>query len=211
MRKTLSALTVSTGALAAGAALADEKTFDFGGFEGVSTSAGIRTIITVGEDFSVRAESAEEGLERLDIRVRNGELDIGRKRRPVSFGRQPEITVYVSAPALSALDASSGAYAEATGVARGPFSLDVSSGAHAIVSGVCTALNVDASSGAHAEAGALRCKTASVDASSGASAEIFASDSVVAEASSGASVEIHGEPANVNIDKSSGGGVRIVK
>jgi hypothetical protein len=205
----LSALALST--VGAGGALAAEQTFNLDGFEAVSVSAGIEAIITVGGDYSVRAESTEEGLDRLEIELRGDELDIGRKNMRLSFGRQPKITVYVSMPALKALDASSGSHAKASGVEAGPFAVDASSGAHAEIAGVCDTLALDISSGAHVDAEALQCKSATADASSGAHATIFASDSITADASSGAHLVVVGGPDEVNIDKSTGGSISIRK
>lgn len=211
MKGMLSILTFSIAATAAGSALADEKTYDLAGFEGVSVSAGVKAIVTVGGDYSVRAESSSDGLEKLEIRVRHGELDIGRKSHFMSFGRHNQVTVYVSMPALMRLDVSSGSETEATGVAGGPFSVDASSGADASITGSCDALSLDVSSGASVDASELKCKTGSADASSGGSARIFVSDSITADASSGGSIRVYGKPTNSNTDTSSGGSVHIVR
>lgn len=210
-RISLGALACSVIALSAGSAFAAEETYDLSDFDAVSVSAGIEAIVTVGGDYSVRAESTEAGLEKLDIKVRGNSLDIGRKNMSFTFGKSPKVTVYVSLPALKALDASSGSHTEATGVAGGPFSIDASSGAHAEISGVCDNLSVDVSSGAHIEAEDLQCKSATADASSGAHASIYASDSIVADASSGGHIEVFGGPEEVNIDKSTGGSISIKK
>lgn len=202
---------VSVLALASAGALADEKTYDVSGFTGVSVSAGINAEIAVGGAYSVRAESTAEGLEKLDIRVRGGALEIRRKNMSFNFGRSAKVTVFVSMPEMNALEASSGSNANASGIAGDDFSIDASSGAHASAAGECGALSVDISSGAHVDAGDLKCKTASVDVSSGGNGTIFASESLVADASSGGNVRVLGEPKNVNIDRSSGGNVRIVK
>jgi hypothetical protein len=201
--------TLSSLALVAGAALADEKTYDVSGFDAVSVSAGIKAEITVGADYSVRAESSAEGLDRLEIRVSGSELRIGREHRNFSWRRNEDVTVYVSLPALSALDVSSGAQGAATSIEADDFAIDASSGGHAELAGTCKALNIDVSSGAHVDAEDLQCASARADASSGAHAAIFASESIVADASSGGHVEVYGSPKNVNIDHSSGGSVSV--
>lgn len=208
IRMSLSALAL---ALSTNAAFAAEETYNLSGFDAVSVSAGIEAIVTVGGDFSVRAESTQAGLDKLDIKQRGASLDIGRKNMNFSFGKSPKVTVYISMPALKALDASSGSHTEATGVAGGPFAIDASSGAHAELTGACDNLSVDVSSGAHIEAEALKCKSATADASSGAHASIFASESIVADASSGGHIEVFGGPEEVNIDKSTGGSISIKK
>lgn len=198
-------------ALAGGSALADEQTYDLSGFKTISVSAGISAKVTVGSDYSVRAESTAEELERLDIHVRGDELSIGRKNGRFFNFSHDQATVYVTLPALSGLDVSSGADAEASGVSSSAFALEASSGASIIVSGECSTLSVDVSSGADIDAEDLICETANADASSGASAEIHASKSIVADASSGGSIRVHGSPTNVNLDRSSGGSISIRK
>jgi len=210
-RTSISIGAASLAALACGAAQADEKTYDLAGFTGVSVSAGITAEIAVGGDYSVRAESSEEGLEKLDIRVKGDALEIRRKNMSFNFGRSAKVTVYVSMPELKELEASSGSDAIAGGVSGDAFALDASSGASAEVKGECGALSLDISSGAHVEAAEFKCKSATIDASSGASATVFVTDAVNADASSGGSVKILGEPKSVQTDSSSGGSVKVVK
>ncbi|MGE0407784.1 MAG: DUF2807 domain-containing protein [Amphiplicatus sp.] len=212
MTKTLSGLVAASALLlASGAASAAEKTFDFTDFDSVSVAAGVHAVIAAGADYSVRAESSEEGLEKLEINVGGGKLRIGRKQSVSFFGRQPAITVHVAMPALSALDISSGSTTEASSVAAGSFDLNGSSGAHATIKGECAALDLDISSGAHIDAEDLKCKSARANASSGGSATLFASESLNADASSGGLLTVHGAPTNVTTDKSSGGRVRLVR
>ena len=92
-------------ALAGGAALADEQTYDLSGFKTISVSAGISARVTVGSDFSVRAESTAEELERLDIHVRGDELSIGRKNGRFFNFSHDQATVYVTLPALAGPEA----------------------------------------------------------------------------------------------------------
>lgn len=207
------ALVISTAAattLSVSPAFAETQTYDLSGFDAISVSAGITAEVEVGGDFSVRAEGSSEALERLDIRVRGDELDIGRKSRfGFNWGRNERVTVYVTLPALNGLDVSSGASADATGVEANRFNLEASSGASVDVSGVCGDINVDVSSGASADASALECETGTAGASSGASARLFTSQSINADASSGGSIRVYGNPGNTNIDRSSGGSVKI--
>ncbi|GAB4530408.1 MAG: hypothetical protein Kow00133_19130 [Amphiplicatus sp.] len=197
-------------AFTAGAAFAESRTYDLSGFDAVSVSAGLDAEITVGGDYSVHAEGTEKGLERLDVIVKGGELVIRRKPR-VGFvwGRSESVVVYVTTPALTRLDVSSGADATATGVDSDSFVIDASSGAHVEVSGRCGALVADVSSGASIEADGLQCRRVTADASSGGSMRVHASEAVTADASSGGDIDVYGGPDNINIDESSGGDVSI--
>lgn len=206
------AIAFGTLALAAGgAAQADEATFDLSGFEAVSVAEGVTAAISVGGGYSVRAESTEEGLERLDIKVVKGELRIGRKSKWTGVGRSPKVSVAVSLPALTSLDVSTGSETTATGIDAGDFSIDASTGAVAEVSGKCNALSLDISTGAELDARELKCKTASVDASTGGDASIFASESVSGDASFGGDVSVYGSPAQLSKDTSFGGDISLAQ
>ena len=61
------------------------------------------------------------------------------------------------------------------------------------------------------EADKLICKIVVATASSGSDIDVFASESIQADASSGADIKCKGKPKNVNIEKSSGGSVDIEK
>lgn len=171
-------------------------------------SSGVEAKITVGHDYSVRAEGSATSLERLEIKVAGSKLRIGRKSRFFSWGRD-SITVYVSLPVLSALDVSSGAEAAATGVDADKFRIDASSGGDAEASGVCQEITVDVSSGGDIDAEALQCVSGAADASSGGHASVYTSESIVADASSGGHVSVYGSPPKVKTNNSSGGSVSI--
>ena len=190
------------------AASAEERTWALTGFEGVSASAGTHVMIKTNPEYSIRAVGDPEAIDRLEIELDGKTLDIGRKSG-VNWGRTGKVTVYVTLPDLKALAVSSGAHAEASGVADGPFALDGSSGGHAEVSGACDALAAGVSSGGHLDADELKCRTASADASSGGHLQIHVTESVNAEASSGGHIEVSGAPKNVNVDRSSGGHVSV--
>lgn len=203
---------ISVAAMTAAPALAAEKTYQVGDFKTVSVSAGIEAEISVGPAISARAEGTEEGLEKLDVHVSGDELVIRRKPRSgFNWGNGHKVTVYVTTPALSGLDVSSGAEANAFGVDADTFSTDISSGASAHIKGSCNILSTDVSSGATLDASDLKCKRVTADASSGASARVYASESIVADASSGGSIRVYGSPRDWDIDESSGGDVSNAK
>lgn len=190
-------------------AYAETKSFDLTGFTRVSASAGVDINVTVGGDYSVKADSTTEGLERLKVELVGDELQIGRNHKNFNWKRGGRVTVTVSTPALSGLEVSSGASLDASGVDAGNFSIDASSGGDLEVSGRCDALTVDVSSGGNIDAKALQCRSAAADASSGGNADIYASESVAGEASSGGHVDVYGKPKNISKDTSSGGSVSI--
>ncbi len=200
---------VSLGAIAS--ASAETKDYDLDGFTMLDVSAGVDVEVSVGGNYSIRAEGESEALEKLRIERRSGTLEIGRVRDRSFFspGRKWRVMVHVTMPSLSGVDVSSGADLKASGIDADNFSASVSSGADATLSGTCDKLTADGSSGADLEAADLKCASAVADVSSGADLVIYASESVVADASSGGDITVFGGPKSTNIDKSSGGGVSI--
>lgn len=191
-------------------AMADEKSFDYSDFVEVDSSAGVNVDISVGGDYSIVATGSEKALERLRIEIKGDTLYVGRKKS-VSWGRTPSVQVAVTMPALEGVEASSGSSIDADGISGDDFSADASSGASIVVEGTCTDLNVDVSSGASINAEDLKCAEVIADGSSGGSISATANEKVIADASSGASIRIYGSPKETNIDKSSGGSVKIKK
>ena len=57
-----------------------QRSFNLAGFDAVSLAGPHDVVVTVGPQFSVRAEGDAETLDRLDLRVEGGNLKIGTKR-----------------------------------------------------------------------------------------------------------------------------------
>jgi hypothetical protein len=111
-------------------------------------------------------------------------------------------------PSLAAIDASSGAEVNASGITAGDMALEASSGADLAIVGACRSLSASVSSGARINARELSCESGSVDASSGADAAVTVSGVLNVDASSGASVVASGDPHIGDISLSSGGSLR---
>jgi hypothetical protein len=215
------------------AALAETRNFDLPGFDEIHVSSGIAAEIVVGGDQSVVVEAEDDDdFDELEVSVRNGKLRIELERRFFKslrdwFSEGPKITASVSLPALTELEASSGADVDASGmfgqyivvgassgarltideVNGEEVSASASSGARLDASGTCGRIDANVSSGGRLNLDRLECKDVRIDASSGGRAEVFASASVDAEASSGGSVDVTGGPNDIEIDISSGGNI----
>lgn len=198
-------------AAALGATSAETRSFDIDGFTAVDASAGTDVIIKVGGGYSIVAEGEDRALERLRIEKRGDTLEIGRANHGIVIGHSRRVVVTVTMPVLNAVDVSSGADLEASGIDADNFDASVSSGADATLSGRCGALTADGNSGADLDAGDLKCARARADVSSGADLTIYASQSITASASSGGDVTVLGNPDNRDVDRSSGGDVDFVK
>ncbi len=194
--------------LAGTSAYAETHNFDFDGFSRIGASAGVKVKITTGADYSIRVESNDRGFNELKITMKGDAVNIGRNISRRGFTRrQPEITAYVTLPALKGVNASSGSNIEARGVDAENFSVNVSSGADVSLAGICAELKASVSSGSDLNGEELHCRSAVVSASSGADASVYASKRVDANASSGADITVYGGPEYNSIDKSSGGDV----
>jgi hypothetical protein len=88
-----------------GTAETARRDFQVGQFQSISLTGSPDVIVTVGGAPSVRAEGDHRMVERLDIRVENGDLKIGyREGSNWSFGftRDRHVTIHVTVPALAA-------------------------------------------------------------------------------------------------------------
>lgn len=216
------------------AAIAESRTFDMPAFTEVSVGNGITAIVEAGPAQAVVAEASSASvLNRLEVDVRGGRLalraDWGFFDSIFNFGRRDEIVVHVTAPSITAGDASSGANldlkaasgdrvtisassgaaVDASGVNAAILRTNASSGARLKLAGTCGELTADASSGANIDAAAIPCDGVSANASSGARVAVRANNAVDANASSGGGIDVYGAPAQVRSNASSGGTVNV--
>ena len=85
---------------AGGSRSTGQRDFQVGEFHKVGLEGAHDVIVTVGGAPSVRAEGDSEALERLDIRVENGELQVGSRRNGWFSRNHGHVTVHVSVPSL---------------------------------------------------------------------------------------------------------------
>ena len=77
-----------------------QRSFDLAGFDSVSLAGPHDVVVKVGPAHSVRAEGGSAVLDRLEIKVEGGKLEIGTKRGNWSFRNAPKTTIYVTMPAI---------------------------------------------------------------------------------------------------------------
>jgi Putative auto-transporter adhesin, head GIN domain len=171
-------------------------------FTKITATAGTDVRVEIGPAYHVEVEGREAA--QIVTRVERDRLIVEPVRRWGWHGRRDAI-VRVSMPQVEALDVSSGAHIEASGVAGGDLSLNASSGAVMNVAGACGGLRVDTSSGANINARELQCETGRVSASSGSRASLTLAVRLDLDASSGADVSVSGAAINGDISLSSGG------
>src|SRR5215213_2437977 len=82
-----------------------KRDYALSGFERIELAGSPDVIVTVGPAASVSAEGDQKTLDRLDIRVENGELKIGSKKRNGWFhsdSNRRHVTIRVTLPKLAA-------------------------------------------------------------------------------------------------------------
>lgn len=230
-KKILGSVIVGAAIAASVPTFADEsRDYDLSSFNEVSVSAGIDATITVGDKQQVRIETRRKStLRKIKVDVVGNKLVVTRRGNFsdwFSFG-QRDIKLTVSMPDLSDIAASAGAEVSVsgdygtvlTGSASSGASLELlditadkvklraSSGAEIYAEGACATLKANSSSGADLSARKLECVEVDVSANSGAEAEVFASDTLDANASSGGNIEVFGDPESRDVSESFGGDV----
>lgn len=200
-------------------------------FHAVEVSNGIELRLAPGTTQRVEASADDaDQLARLKTEVRDGVLKISYDRElteAMGFSKTRHLRVSVTATALTALHASSGAHAEVTGAfttrkldvevssgasLRATFAstdlrAQVSSGGVATLAGTAQRLDVGASSGGVFKGSALLARACDASASSGGNVAVAVQETLTANASSGGDIRYTGAP-RLSKRTSSGGSVK---
>jgi hypothetical protein len=194
-------------------------------FKGISVSGGFNVELRTGPVTEIIVESDDNIMKYIETRVSADILNIGIKNM-MGF-TNAHLKVYITAPEITSIRASSGSDVLARDVLKndgklsfhasgaGSISTDVdapevvadaSSGSVIKLSGKTRNYTAEASSGSNLKTGDLFSENTVVTASSGSNAYVHASVKLRATASSGADINYHGA-ANVDKTVSSGGNV----
>lgn len=199
-------------------------------FHGISISNGIDLYLTQKNIQEVRVEADEEDMENLVTEVEGGILKIYMKEKSWLQLNWTHTSrkVYVSFKTLDKLEASAGSDVASQSVLNlDKFDVDASSGSDIkldlnasevnagsssgsdiVLKGKAISLQVDASSGGDINATNFQTKKCTASVSSGSHIEVYVTEQLDANASSGGDIEYSGNPAQKEIHKSSGGGIR---
>lgn len=217
----------------AGAASAAPKTLDLAPFSKIEITSGIDAIVTIGETQSVVADSPyQEQLDELKVEVSGDRLKAWVDWNIFDlfdFGAERKIVLTIVVPALTEINANSGADVDATGISGNELALrassgadldikgatasrydiDSSSGSDLDVEGTCSSAKVVASSGSNIRADKLLCLDVDANASSGSDIDVFASAGLKANGSSGSDITVYGKPLSTEVETSSGADITI--
>jgi len=205
----------------------DRQTRTTPAFDGISVSSGIDVYLSQGSYEEVIVEADPNWVDDLLTEVKDGVLHIYLKKK-FGFQWNRSYKAYVTFDDLRSLAVSAGADVESAG----PFRLDrlkisvssgadlkiddlvaesvwleTSSGSDARLSGQVVNFEASSSSGADISCGGLVVEYCKVRVSSGSDAEVHATKSLRASASSGGDIRYQGNPAQKDLNESSGGDV----
>lgn len=216
------ALATALGLTLTGAASAESRDYDLKGFDHLDIATGIDAVVTVGDSFSVTADSgSSDALDNLHIDVSGGTLKASIDQNffdfivngglvGMLFSNGNAVSLNITLPHVAGISASSGADVKATGLASEKLELNSSSGAEITLKGAALgAVSANASSGAGVEISGT-CATIDVEASSGAgiNAEDLVCADATAQASSGADILVHATKT-LKAEASSGGDIDV--
>jgi hypothetical protein len=193
-------------------------------FHAISVSSGIDLNLSQDSLEKVLVDADENLQDVIKTEVSNGKLKIYPREH---ISHASSMKVYVTMKNINSLQASSGSDVKTVSrvnltsfkisassgadikieISCGDLQTDGSSGCNIALSGKTAKLSVESSSGSNINAGKLNSETCSVDASSGSRVRISVSKKIDAHASSGSDITIDGNPAERNVEKSSGGSV----
>lgn len=216
------ALAATLGTAVSGAALAQSRDFDLTGFDRVDIATGLDAVVTIGDGFSIRAESrSQEALDNLELGVTGGVLTARIEQNFLDFiisgglvglmlSSGNAVTLNITVPALSGASASSGADIALPDYAGERLELDASSGADIRVTGAKLGTVVaSSSSGSDIElSGTAERIEAEASSGAGIDAEDLVAAEATAESSSGSNISVHAT-GSLRADASSGGDVEV--
>jgi len=195
------------------------------GFDGVKVSSGIDVYLSQGDNESVVVEADDNLQEYILTEVKDGKLHVYSDN--ISIRHAEKERVYVTMKTIKSLKTTSagdiiGETAikcddiELSATSSGDIKielyakkvdLDISSAGNIKLNGEGESLNADLSSAGDLHAFDFRVKDADVSVSSAGSADVFASDKLVARASSAGDINYKGNPKYVDAHSSSAGGI----
>jgi hypothetical protein len=198
------------------------------GFDRISAGGGIDVVLSQGA-FAVSAEAPEGRLDMIEIEQNGSELKLGRKSEWNWFGRTGRYVVNVTAPAVTAINASGGADVDVRGLQGASLSLDASGGADIDLSnlqvttlsistsgggdidlsGTCQTARINASGGGDVDGERLACADVTAEASGGGDIDVQATAAASGNASSGGDIRFIGSPSKIIEQESSGGDVSV--
>lgn len=181
------------------------RTLDLAGFDRIKVSGVYEIDVRVGSDFSIELSGYEDEMERVEATVKNGELNLGHKKRgwrERHDNNDHGVEAVITMPSLTGLKVSGVVDGEIAGVDVDRFNVSLSGVGDIRIAGECGDLDANVSGVGDLDARDLECRMADVNVSGVGSAAVFASEEVDANISGMGDIDVYGSPKRVH--KSSG-------
>lgn len=196
-----------------------------GAFSKIKVSSAIKLVITMGNEAKVSVEAEEHVIDKIKTEVKNGELHLYSKNH---YSTSKGVVVYVTASALTAIDASgatnvsntnainaksfdvecSGASSVKLDVNTSDLNLDISGASVVNMKGNTTRFNATISGASSLKTEELINKEALVHASGASAAKVYAGEVFKAEASGASSIKYYGDPKDKSIETSGASSIK---
>ncbi|MEQ1822220.1 MAG: head GIN domain-containing protein [Fimbriimonadaceae bacterium] len=165
-------------------------TFKVGSFSKISSSISGRMNIEVGPVASVKAETDDNLVENLKVRVDGDTLHLDTKGS-ISYEK---MVFTITVPSLTAWESSGAGDIRINNINSSEFSLDSTGAGRLVLSGKATDLNIDLSGAVNVDAKGLTAQNASIDMSGAGNVTLSASKTLNADLSGACSVKYFGNP-----------------
>jgi hypothetical protein len=169
-------------------------------FTGVKVSGVFQVEFTIQDNFEVQIQADDNLLEYIETEVDSGTLEISTKKR---ISSKNPLIVKIGAPNIDDIDASGAAKISITNLSNNTLKIDLSGATTVTAAGTTKNLEIDLSGASNVEAENLKAESVTVEASGASSADVFASNKLVADLSGASSVTYSGSPKDL-IKKVSG-------
>jgi len=180
-------------------------------FNKIGVSSGIDVRFTQSGKYSVSLETDQENLSKVEVVVKNGTLELKRKKGE-KFKRNTTVIAHVTAPSLEAIAMSGGSDFKAGKLSSDkPLSIAASGGSDLDVEEISVKeCNLAFSGGADCDIQMLKAKEVKVAFSGGSDGEInFDTEKLMVAASGGADLTLGGKAKNATIAASGGADIDI--
>jgi hypothetical protein len=175
-------------------------------FKGVSSSAGIDVVYTIGNSHTLKIEAESSIIDKIETTVENDILVIKRKK-DTNYKTRYKTVVYITAPTLDKISMSGGADFIAEEIKNSnDIKINSSGGADIKISKIKTgSISINASGGSDIDIKDLTTTTCNLNASGGSDTNIkLTATDINANASGGADITLEGKVKSIKVNCSGG-------
>ena len=190
------ALLMGTATLGAAPALADEASDsrNVAEFTKVVIEGAMDAVITAGEDQSVVIETERNYLHRVETHVEGETLYISQEGRR---WRDNEIFIEISVEVIEGLDIEGAGDVEIYNIDSDAFEMNIDGAGDVTLEGTCGDARYEINGAGDLDAEELQCRTVDIQINGAGDADVYASESVIAELNGVGDISVCGDPDRV--------------